>query len=56
MKWDSFDGWKDEGYYVNKGEHSTLRDPITGEFLFNEEQVTFDFDDYDRYDCVDDIY
>ena len=38
-KYNSFDGWKEEGYSVRKGEKSKLRD-IDGTPLFNEDQVT----------------
>jgi hypothetical protein len=38
MKWNTFDGWFEEGYGVKKGEKSVLRQP-DGKPLFNENQV-----------------
>ena len=40
MKWNTFDGWQEDGMFVIKGEKSILRCPITGLPLFNENQVS----------------
>lgn len=53
MKWNTFDGWQEEGMFVMKGEKSILRCPITGLPLFNENQVSEPPDNdmlfYDEY-------
>lgn len=41
MKWQTFEEWKAEGFYVRKGEKSVLKQP-DGVSLFNEEQVEED--------------
>ncbi len=42
MKTKTFNEWKDEGYYVRKGEKAVGRNAL-GISVFSEDQVEFDF-------------
>ena len=50
MKWNTFDGWQEDGFCITKGEKSILRCPVTKLPLFNENQVR-EIYDY-RWDLV----
>jgi hypothetical protein len=56
MKYQNYDEWKEEGFYVRKGEKSILRCPVLHQPLFNEKQVEY-YERCDESDIYwDDIY
>lgn len=47
VEWQTFDEWKEEGYFVAKGERSKKRHKWTGEPLFHISQVEPRYSDED---------
>ena len=39
MKLRDYEGWRELGFHVRKGEKAVGRDPITGRALFSRDQV-----------------